>query len=373
MHKVSYISEYDIGSHADGVAAKIALQMHAFAKRGLLTEHVRCPDAFASKTWGKILSQLPFFPAFQDYRTMEIPKADFLYVRKPIVADRYFVAFLKKARRAGIKKIVLELPVYPYDGQILHTWYKAPILLKDICNRKKLRKYVDLIATYTFDTQIFGISAAHIENALDFSAISERIPSQKENRIDLLAVSSMAYWHGYDRIIRGLKEYYSRTQSVPVYLHLVGDGPAAAEYKKLITQLDLWNYVFYYGLKSGNELDDIYNMCDIGICTLACHRKKMYLTSELKSREYAAKSLPMVGSCGISCYLENECDFFCKVTADETAVDIGSIVSWYQTLLIRYGGVKKLSDFIREYGNRHCDIYQCMTPVTNFFWEQRGG
>ena len=71
----------------------------------------------------------------------------------------------------------------------------------------------------------------------------------------MIVVSSLYYWHGYDRTIEGLKNYYKGTHSKEVNLYIVGTGPEFVKYEKLIKEYDLENHVFLTWYKSGSALD----------------------------------------------------------------------------------------------------------------------
>ena len=76
-----------------------------------------------------------------------------------------------------------------------------------------------------------------------------------DNSFNMIVVSSLYYWHGYDRTIEGLKNYYKGTHSKKVNLYIVGTGPEFVKYEKLIKEYDLENHVFLTGYKSGSALD----------------------------------------------------------------------------------------------------------------------
>ena len=87
------------------------------------------------------------------------------------------------------------------------------------------------------------------------------------------------------------------------------------------------DYVILHGKKHGAELDAIFNICDFGIGSLGRHRVGIDNIKTLKNREYAARGIPFV-------YSETDSDFdsrpyILKVPADESAVDIQSIIDFY--------------------------------------------
>ena len=91
-------------------------------------------------------------------------------------------------------------------------------------------------------------------------------------------------------------------------------------------------YVILYGKKHGKELDDIFDLCDFGIGSLGRHRVGIDKIKTLKNREYAARGIPFI-------YSETDSDFdnmsyVMKAPADESAINIKDIVSFYKELSI---------------------------------------
>lgn len=50
--------------------------------------------------------------------------------------------------------------------------------------------------------------------------------------------------HGYDRVIRGLSNYYKENPKVKVCFHIVGKGDEIPKLKSLTKQLHMDKYVF---------------------------------------------------------------------------------------------------------------------------------
>ena len=78
------------------------------------------------------------------------------------------------------------------------------------------------------------------------------------------------------------------------------------------------------------NLNNIFNHCDFAIGSLARHRSGITHIKTLKNREYAARGFGFI-------YSETDDDFeqmpyILKVPADETAIDIPKLISFYQSL-----------------------------------------
>lgn len=107
---------------------------------------------------------------------------DFLYIRF-VPLDRTFIRFLEELRkRYSSAKIMLEIPTYPYKGELLHNLAMVPFYFKDIFYRGQVKRYVDRIVTLTDDRVIFGIPTIHIMNGIivdDIPMVSGRNVSER--------------------------------------------------------------------------------------------------------------------------------------------------------------------------------------------------
>ena len=62
--------------------------------------------------------------------------------------------------------------------------------------------------------------------------MSLRNPNNHTTEIRLVAVAGLAKWHGYDRLLEGLGEYYRTDVERKVIFHIVGEGPVREEYEQ---------------------------------------------------------------------------------------------------------------------------------------------
>ena len=132
-----------------------------------------------------------------------------------------------------------------------------------------------------------------IENGIDL----ERNPffvAYNKYPVRIVAVSNFAIWNGYDRAIRGLKEYKEKTSRSDIRLVFIGDKKKATDLIQLTDKLGLQDYVEFTGSLSGKELDDEYAKANIGLGALGNHRRKVFANSSLKAKEYAARGLIMI-------------------------------------------------------------------------------
>ena len=229
-------------------------------------------------------------------------------------------------------KVVMEIPTYPYDQEYFYKkmWRQ---LIQDKIFRNIFAKQLDAIVTFTEETTIFGKQTIRISNGIDFDSVKIKKQSiHPNNEFHLIGVAEIHRWHGFDRVIKGLAEYYATPKSLEVYFHIVGyffSFIEEEEITQVIKENHLEPYVILHGKKHGEELDEIFDLCDFGIGSLGRHRVGIENIKTLKNREYAAKGIPFT-------YSETDTDFdnkpyVLKMPADETAINIDKIIEFYRT------------------------------------------
>lgn len=312
-----------------------------------------------------ILKRLPLYPRIcrWEYRN-QYKNADFIYFRR-VLHDKYLITFLRKIKKENSNiKIIYEVPTYPYDKEY-GKLKDFLVLLKDKHYRKKLHKYVDIIVTYSNDRTIFGIPTIQTINGLDFDSAGVSNQKQNPNSINIIAVARIAYWHGYDRFIKGLGEYYKNGGKRSIILHIVGDGKLIREYKQLVKQCQINNNVIFHGFKSGKELKKIYDECVLGLNSLGLHRIGLDLSSTLKTREYGAKGLPIITSSKID-YIPKEYKYQLNVPANESNINIEKVINFYDNIYGTDASIRDISNSIRDFAKSKCDTNMTMKPIIDY-------
>jgi hypothetical protein len=241
-------------------------------------------------------------------------------------------------RKAGIHSVT-EIPTYPYDQEFANFEWKMQAELKiDQLFRKKLYQQMDALVTFSDAERIFGQRSIRISNGVDFDAIPlHNSVHDIRNEVHLIAVAEVHSWHGFDRLVHGLGEYYRRHNRNPerkVYFHLVGYvWPAEMEGTRVapgigpyIREYGIERFVEFHGKLFGEELTAVFNRCSFAIGSLARHRSGITVIKTLKNREYACRGLPFI-------YSEQDSDFdhqpyVMKAPADESPIDIEAILDF---------------------------------------------
>jgi len=256
-----------------------------------------------------------------------------VYVRCFMNASPFNIRLFKRLQADDIKS-VMEVPTYPYDGEFATLPLKYRIEhIFDKMFRCKLASYMDAIVTFTDEQEIFGQRTICISNGVDFDSIPLHKPIAVTNEIHLIGVAEVHPWHGFDRLIKGLGEYY-RQQPVAnsnkpnVFFHVVGGVSESMmrDFQAIIHQFGIEKYVVFHGKLFGDELTAVFNQCQFAIGSLARHRSGITRIKTLKNREYAARGIPFI-------YSEEDSDFdqqpyVLKAPADDSPVEICQILDF---------------------------------------------
>lgn len=257
-------------------------------------------------------------------------KPEVIYIRKYSILNG--IRILKKYKRRNDVYIIYEIPTYPYDEEMKKESKYFIYMLNKIFD-KSMEKIADLIPVVLGrDVQLNSEKYLPICNGID--VVNIKIKNNdilEDDKLDLIGIANVSYWHGYDRVIKGLKNYYDSNINFKIYFHIVGDGPELEKLKSLVDQYNLNDKIIFYGMKNGKELDKIVNMSDIGIGSLANHRKGLKRDSSLKNREYCARGIPFVIASNDNAF-EDNFKYVLKILPDESPVDISKIIQFYNCI-----------------------------------------
>jgi len=285
---------------------------------------------------------------------IQLYEIDILYMRESPQTKK-MMSIVKNKRLIKL----LEYFTYPYEEEYKNILPKLDRIFFGNDKRRRMEKLVDLVVGISAEKNL-NVDEKFILITNGIQLDSMKVKKQnKKNYLNLLSIAVVSFWHGYDRIIKGLYEYYKTNPEKEIYYHCVGEGSDLENLKTLVRELSLEKYVIFHGIKTGEDLDKVVDECDIAFGSLANHRKKLYADCALKNREYCARGIPFVIASDDPDFPETF-PFVYRIPKDDTPVDINQVVKWYESLIKAH---PNYSMEMRKYAEQNLSWDAKMKPV----------
>lgn len=351
--KILFLVYHGFSPHS-GISKKIHYQVKGLQENGhdvrlcyydFNSEEHRCRYVdggiikdYGTGAWAAIRQRVDY-SCIYDYCVREGIK--FIYARCFQNANPWLISFFKRLRKAGIHSVT-EIPTYPYDEEFKNFEWKMRMGLKiDQMFREKLYQQMDALVTFSSADYIFGQRTIRISNGVDFDSIplhhfKHPLPFERTGgeALHLIGVAEVHAWHGFDRVMAGIGEYYNKRREKredrrDIYFHVVGGvhpHRMKVDFEPIIEKYQLQDKIIFHGTMSGKELDDVFNQCQFAIGSLGRHRSGITVIKTLKNREYATRGIPFI-------YSEQDSDFdhqpyVLKAPADESSINIQQILDF---------------------------------------------
>lgn len=287
------------------------------------------------KIYQKILRKFQEYLILKKLQKKELYKElEYIYIRR-FSATVWLINYLKFLKKLN-KKIILEIATYPYDNETKKEHYFSK---QDKIWRNEYYKYVDKVVTFSDDREIWNIPCINIANGIDLEEV-KLIKKKAHEGVNFISVSQCHFWHGIDRFLYSLLQYRKNGGKEEIKFYIVGEGNETSKLKKIVEDnIELQDIVIFYGFKSGEELDEIYNNSDIALGSLGIHRLKLESVQPLKNREYCAKGLPFIIGFNDPNFKNKE--YVYEVSYDDELVDIEKLIKWYKNLEISSEEIRK--------------------------------
>lgn len=230
------------------------------------------------------------------YIALKIQKYDYIYMRyMPLFPPA--MKFINKINK-DTTKFIIEMPTYPPENERKNEKRKIrkfALAVSDYYSKKVFSR-VDLFSLCgeSSNGRAYGKPAINIANGVDVKTMPVRHPKLKNNEINVLLLASMCYWQGYDRVIKGLRDY--KGEDI-IRIHFVGnDGDGSLEkWKKMSERYNVNDKIEFHGPLYEHDLDEIFDLSDIGIASMGLYRREnLQKGAGLKVREYMGRGLPFV-------------------------------------------------------------------------------
>ena len=368
MQKRGYFITYGLSSTQanSGVALKIRNQIESFNNSGLHCEEITFP--YRTGKLAQVMQRLPFtnVDAVWEFRN-EFNLADFLYMRHPFMVTGAVRKVLKEIRDRNPQiKIVMELPTYPYDDEYRERKLSSILIMRDRYNRERLQGLVNYIANLEEADSIFGLPVLKISNGINVDAVPKRVPAARDlSTIHLCAVAVFSSWHGYERIIDGMDQYYRNGGTRNMVCHFAGNGPELSLYKKMVSDRQLNDHFVFHGYIEGQELDSVYNISTLALGSFGMYKSGTYLSCNLKSRESVARGIPSVTGCRTDIFVKEKFPYFLEFPNDSSFIDFQKIIGFHDE--IYQNGQEPVIEKIREYAYDTVGMDATMKEVAAYF------
>lgn len=336
LAKVNFNDKYSFG-----VVKKIRGQINAFEALGFVVDLIYVKDNTiylndkVLKEFSSINDTLDrSLMIFRFYRlvskNINLDEYGSFYFRFPSMTNAPLLKLLSKLKSKK-KKILFEIATFPYEQELTGSIPKRIMLGIDRNYAGKLVDHLDYIITNYPHDMILNIPTIIMGNGINFEKFRNYKVEPDKTRLELISVSSLVFWHGLDRLLKGLKNYYDLNPTFEVHLNIVGEGAEKEKLIYLTKDLGLTNYVHFLGFKSGDELDRAFKSASIGIGTLGIHRKGISTDNSLKTREYIARGIPVILAAD-DIDIEKGTPFIHHVDPSEDNIDINGILKFYSQL-----------------------------------------
>lgn len=355
-----YIVFHGINKAGGGIGKKISSQVKAFQDIGVKTSlsvlEINSEGKYVGRSVdGKFIEKFkPFFGRYIQWKWRYKYKKlleyitdkniNVVYIRYSHFANPFFIRFLKKIKKNNVH-ILMEIPSFPYDNEYKNVGLSSKIIKRtEEIYRLRLKGVVDKMVTYASVSDIFGVETIKINNGIDIGSIPLKKKRKADKDIHLIAVAVINIWHGYDRLIEGLKDYYNKDPQKKIYLHIVGDGndPESKKYREMVNKYNLNDFILFYGFKKGDELNELFDRADFAVGSIGVHRIGLTHTNPIKFGEYSARGIPFLYS-GIYDLFENQ-SFIYKVPNDETPIDVKQLLEFISNYKVDSSELRKFAE-----------------------------
>lgn len=184
--------------------------------------------------------------------------------------------------------------------------------------------FSDKVLQYSVESKYFSFLSKNkiflIGNGVDVSSIKcvDSRPRWPNRTLNVIAVGTLAVWHGWDKLIEALPLLNVKTK-FQVKLTIIGDGPELENLQRLARKNNVSNQVEFTGLIPKEKLREFYQNQHLAISSLGWSRTGVSVASPLKTREYLAYGLPVIYSTydpdldGTSCHCAFRLNDDCSV------------------------------------------------------------
>mgnify|MGYP003289313760 CR=1 FL=1 len=256
-----------------------------------------------------------------------------VYIRH-MIPNVNLIRLLKMCKRKRID-VYYEIPTYPYFMEQIRTSkkkYRAIVkVILDMIVLPLIYYYVKKMVVIKSNTKIKLYRKMHeITNGVEYEAIKTKELKEK-NVFSLVTVGTLYPYHGYDRVLKGLKECNEEVDGKKVEFNIIGNSQTIEDLKIMVKELNLKN-VKFLGVKNLTEMNELFDYYDVGLGCMALHRRNANIDTTIKVIEYYTRGI-VVATSGISPMDKYNPKYTIHVEDNELPIDINKLYKEYINLL----------------------------------------
>lgn len=355
-NRLFFYANIERDNDAMGITKKVRGQIRAFEELGYKVAYscyIGCEVAIVDADTNKILASKRFpvdnYDAFHVIRRsmlLDLAAAHLRRFEYDIVYARYHffdgktLNFLKAAHGCGAY-VVMEMHSYPcLSGKGLkgRVFARLEHRFQDSCV-----KLVDEFANMSGSELPFDRPQVMIRNTFNQDEIMVRSPLNRcDDRVIILSVAYERSAHGFDRVVRGLSDYYKQGGSRDIQVFFVGRYLDST--KRLVLELGLTDRCTFIPPTSGKALGFLYDISDLAIGHLANHRIGSISGSAIKTQEFLAKGIPFVYAWDEPS-LADDFPYALKLKLGEEPISMANVISFADKM--HYMGVENVAAKMR--------------------------
>ncbi|MBR4341490.1 MAG: glycosyltransferase [Lachnospiraceae bacterium] len=229
----------------------------------------------------------------------ELKDCKIAYIRHMLPSPSQ-LKLIHKIKSSGCR-LFYEVPTYPYFGEQIkespHKLRTAIRIAVDIAAWPYLYSKIDRLVVIRSNKKVKIFKKMFlISNGIAESNIKPfDLTCHDKNVVNIVIVGTLYAYHGIDRLLYSLKNYYKKGNKKQVILHIVGASSEIDNLKKTVSEENIPNVIFH-GTMTTEELMDFYPQMDLGVGCLALYRRNADVDTTLKVVEYLCYGLPVLTS-----------------------------------------------------------------------------
>ena len=278
-------------------------------------------------------------------------KIEMAYIRNCPTVFTY-IKMMKNLKK-NVGNVVVEIPTYPSKDEVKASKKISDKLFYPYLSfiEKQASKYVDLFVLIGKKADTFrGKKAINIINGTNISGYKAHSKRNPDGFFHIICLAGMNHYHGFDRLILSLIDYYERGNVKNVFIHLVGpdvDG-SLSKWMKMANNSVVSGYVLEEGPMRGKALDDMFDKCDFACGSLGLFRKKMRTGFDLKCAEYMSRGIPFICCNFTDSFFSNIPHCYSKVSEDESLISFDDIYNFMSIEALEENATEDLRNYAKK-------------------------